>query len=186
MISGWAGPVAEDDGLEQRGPAEPVDVVDVDVRSQQLARRRDVTAVGGGDQRGAAEAVRGGQVGARAQERAEGVDVTREGGGGDPRPSVASRSAPRSRRSRIRPASPRSAAPIRSAAGGSPSPEDPHPATSSRVGGDRLEVGARDAVGVREVGERAARACASRSSSAVMPSRPAVEVIAGGAGGGPC
>ena len=57
--------VGQDDRLEEGGPAEAVDVVDVDVGLvQQVAHDLDVPALGGRDDRDAAEAVRERRVGA--------------------------------------------------------------------------------------------------------------------------
>ena len=49
--------VAEDDRLQQRRPAEPVDMVDVDAGGDQRFDRLDMPALGGGDEGGAAVAV---------------------------------------------------------------------------------------------------------------------------------
>jgi hypothetical protein len=117
-------PVPEGDGLEQRGPAEPVDVVDVDVRSRQP---RTV---------------------ATRPRSAAGISAV------PPRRFVAA--------TRTRPQAAGSAAML-----------------AWRSERDTPSASARSASALPG-------ACASRSSSAVMPSRPAVEVIAGGAGGGPC
>ncbi len=67
--------VAEHHRLEQRGPTELVDVVDVDVGLEQRRHLVDVPAVGRGDERDAAVAVGRAQVRARAQHLAEHRDV---------------------------------------------------------------------------------------------------------------
>ena len=67
--------VAEDDGLQQRRPAEIVDVIDVHVGLQQRAYDVHVTTVGGGDQRCSAETVRPAQVRTCAQHLSQHVDV---------------------------------------------------------------------------------------------------------------
>ena len=64
--------VAEDHGLQQRGPAEPVDVVDVDLGLREdRPHVVDVPAVGGRDQRHAAVAVGRAEVGLPAQDLAQ-------------------------------------------------------------------------------------------------------------------
>ena len=75
-ISWWAWTaVAEDHGLEQRRPAEIVDVVDVDIGLQERPHHLDVAAVGRRDQSGAAEAVGAGHVGVGAEHLLQHVDV---------------------------------------------------------------------------------------------------------------
>ncbi len=54
--------IAEDHGLQQRGPAQPIDVILVDLGSQQDAHRLGVTVMCGRDQRRSAVAVGAFQV----------------------------------------------------------------------------------------------------------------------------
>jgi hypothetical protein len=72
--------VAQDDGLEQRRPAQAVDVVDVDRRLQQLAHRLHVAVVRRRDQRRAAVAVGALQVGTGGQRQAQDL-ASRPGAG---------------------------------------------------------------------------------------------------------
>ena len=72
--------VAEDHRLEERRPAEIVDVVDVDLGLEQPSHDLDVAAVRSGDQRRSAEAVRPGQVGLRSEYLFEDVDESRLAG----------------------------------------------------------------------------------------------------------
>ena len=66
-----AAAVAEDDRLEQRGPAEAVDVVEVDLGPQQTANDADMASLGRADEPGAVEAVLGIDVGARVERELE-------------------------------------------------------------------------------------------------------------------
>ncbi len=67
--------VGQDDGLEQGRPAEPVDVVDVDVGlRQQVADDLDVAALAGRDQRRATEAVGEGRIGPGLVDQAQDVE----------------------------------------------------------------------------------------------------------------
>ena len=63
--------VAEDDRLEQRGPAEAVDVVEVDLGPQQTANDADMASLGRADEPGAVEAVLVIDVGARIERELE-------------------------------------------------------------------------------------------------------------------
>jgi FkbM family methyltransferase len=69
---GVRGPaVAENDGFEQRGPAQPVDMVDVDRGVEQDAHRLDMAVMGGRDQRRPAIAVDRLEVGPMRERQAQ-------------------------------------------------------------------------------------------------------------------
>src|SRR5687767_8848102 len=71
--------VAEDDGLEQRGPTEPVDVVDLDRRSQELTDYLDVAAICRTNEPGAVVAVEAVDIRARAQGEPEHLEAAIRG-----------------------------------------------------------------------------------------------------------
>ena len=72
--------VAVDDGLVQRGPAEPVDVVDVDPGPQQPADDVGMTALGRPDQAGSVVGIETGDVRAVREGQFEEIEIALAGG----------------------------------------------------------------------------------------------------------
>ena len=72
--------VAKDDGLQEGGPAEPVDVVDVDRGVEEAPDDLGVAALGGPDQAGAVVAVPGVDVGPGGQGQLQQLQVVLAGG----------------------------------------------------------------------------------------------------------
>ena len=68
--------IAKNDGFEESGPAEAVDVIDVDARFYEGTDGFDVAALGGGDEGGAAVAVDALEVGAVGQGEFQDFEVT--------------------------------------------------------------------------------------------------------------